>query len=67
MTLNDYLADQRLNDAQFAVKVGCDRSTIYRIRVKGQRPTPELAARIVLETGGLVHTGDLYPLAGLAA
>ncbi len=59
MTLNDYLIDAKMKDLEFAEKVNCDRSTIYRIR-RGQRPSPELMARIVQVTGGLVQPNDFY-------
>lgn len=67
MTLKDYLAKHTLDDAAFAESVRCDRSTIYRIRVKGQRPSPDLMTRIVEVTGGDVQPNDFYPAAGLAA
>lgn len=67
MTLSDYLTKHDLDDAAFAASVRCDRSTIYRIRKQGQRPSPELMTRIVEVTGGLVQPNDFYPQAGLAA
>ena len=67
MTLKDYLASNRIDDAAFAESVRCDRSTIYRIRAKGQRPSPDLMVRIAEATGGLVQPNDFYPTAGLAA
>ena len=67
MTLDAYLIQNSLKDAEFAAKVGCDRTTIYRIRSKGQRPSPELMDHIVRETGGTVQPNDFYGLSGLAA
>lgn len=67
MTLSDYLTKHELDDAAFAESVRCDRTTIYRIRKQGQRPSPDLMIRIVEVTGGLVQPNDFYPQAGLAA
>jgi transcriptional regulator with XRE-family HTH domain len=67
MTLNAYLVEHGLKDEDFAVRVGCDRTTIYRIRRKGQRPSPALMEKIAEETGGLVQPNDFYGLSGLAA
>lgn len=65
MTLAEYLNREQLKDADFAALVGCDRTTILRIRAKGQKPTPHLMERIAIETGGLVQPNDYF--AGLAA
>ena len=62
MTLDAYLTERKIKDAQFAPFVGCDRTTIYRIR-KGQRPSAELLLKIVDETGGLVQPNDFYRVA----
>ena len=67
MTLDAYLIQHDLKDADFAARTGCDRTTIYRIRARGQRPSPELMERIARETGGLVQPNDFYGLSGLAA
>lgn len=67
MTLSDYLTRHGIDDVGFAQSVRCDRSTIYRIRKQGQRPSPDLMTRIVEATGGLVQPNDFYPQAGLAA
>ena len=62
MTLSDYLAEREMKDGEFAPLVGCDRSTIYRIR-HGQRPSPDLMLKIVEVTDGLVRPDDFYGLA----
>jgi len=67
MTLDAYLIQNRIKDAEFAARLGCDRTTVYRIRAKGQRPSPELIESIARETGGLVQPNDFYGLSGLAA
>ena len=67
MTLDAYLIQNALKDADFAVRVDCDRTTIYRIRARGQRPSPDLMERIARETSGLVQPNDFYGLSGLAA
>jgi transcriptional regulator with XRE-family HTH domain len=68
MTLKDYFSqNQEMDDAKFAALVGCDRSTIYRIRENGQTPTRKLMKRIALATDGAVQPNDFYGLSGLAA
>ncbi len=69
MTLKDYLSQEGIDDGAFASLVNCDRSTIYRIRENGQRPSPSLMAEIVKATDGRVQPNDFYdvPQAGLAA
>lgn len=67
MTLDAYLIQHDLRDADFAARVGCDRTTIYRIRSKGQRPSPDLIERIARETAGQVQPNDFYGLSGLPA
>ena len=61
MTLNEYLVRNNLKDAEFAARIGCDRTTVFRLR-RGQRPSPKLLKAIVQETGGLVDQADLYPI-----
>ena len=67
MTLKAYMVEKGLRDEDFAALAGCDRTTIYRIRTKGQRPSPSLMAKIAEVTGGLVQPNDFYGLSGLAA
>ena len=67
MTLKDYMAEEALSDDSFALLAGCDRTTVYRIREKGQRPSPALMEKIAEVTGGLVQPNDFYGLSGLAA
>jgi hypothetical protein len=58
MTLADYLARENMTDLAFAEQVKCDRSTIYRIRKHGHRPSPELMETIAVATGGEVRPDD---------
>lgn len=69
MTLKDYFTQNpKLDDANFAALLGCDRSTIYRIREKGQTPSRALMKKIALATDGAVQPNDFYGLSsGLAA
>jgi hypothetical protein len=63
MTLNQYLSDEGIDDQAFAKLLRCDRSTIYRIRKCGQRPSPALMKKIALATDGKVQPNDFYGLA----
>lgn len=67
MTLKAYMLEKGLRDEDFALLAGCDRTTIYRLREKGQRPSPALMEKIAEVTGGQVQPNDFYGLSGLAA
>jgi transcriptional regulator with XRE-family HTH domain len=60
MKLSAYLELAKLDDAGFASKVGCDRSTIYRIRKSQTKPTPSLMQEIARETKGAVLPNDYF-------
>jgi transcriptional regulator with XRE-family HTH domain len=60
MRLSAYLELARLTDAEFAAKVGCDRSTITRIRNGTTKPTPTLMQEIARETKGAVLPNDYF-------
>jgi transcriptional regulator with XRE-family HTH domain len=60
MKLSAYLDLAKLDDAEFAAQVGCDRSTIYRIRKGDTRPSPALMIEIARETKGAVLPNDYF-------
>lgn len=60
MKLSDYLTREQLSDADFAVRVNCDRSTIYRVRKGQTKPSPQLMEAVARETGGLVQPNDYF-------
>lgn len=60
MKLSSYLELAKLDDAEFASKVGCDRSTIYRIRKGQTKPNPSLMQEIARETKGAVLPNDYF-------
>lgn len=60
MKLNAYLELAKLDDSEFAAKVGCDRTTIYRIRKGETRPSPALILSIARETKGAVLPNDYF-------
>lgn len=60
MKLEAFLKERNLDDADFAHLVGCDRSTVSRIRRGETFPKPALMARIALETEGLVRPDDYF-------
>ena len=59
MTLAQYLKREGLTDAQFAERVGVERSTITRLR-GGQRPSANTLIAIMEETGGEVTANDFF-------
>lgn len=60
MKLTAYLELAKLDDLAFAAKVGCDRSTIYRIRKGETRPSPSLMVEIAKVTKGAVLPNDYF-------
>jgi transcriptional regulator with XRE-family HTH domain len=60
MKLTAYLELAKLDDMTFAEKVGCDRSTIYRIRKGETRPSPSLMVEIAKATKGAVLPNDYF-------
>jgi DNA-binding transcriptional regulator YdaS (Cro superfamily) len=61
MTLLEYLADQQMRPAAFALKLGVPASTVHRW-IHGERhPTGYFLSRIERMTGGAVKVTDFYP------
>lgn len=54
MTLEQWMADNNLDDKSFGLLVGRDRSQIYRIRKGKSRPSDDLKQTIAEKTGGAV-------------
>lgn len=52
--LETYMKKAGIGDADFAARVGRDRSMISKVRRGRTRPTLDLAALIETETGGAV-------------
>jgi ribosome-binding protein aMBF1 (putative translation factor) len=52
--LASYMDREGINDADFAPRIGRDRSMVNKLRRGRARPTLELAAMIERETGGEV-------------
>jgi transcriptional regulator with XRE-family HTH domain len=60
MKLAAYLNEHQLTDADFAELVGCDRTTILRLRTGKHKPSPPLMEEIAKKTGGLVQPNDYF-------
>lgn len=56
--LADWLRRNNIGDADFASRVGTDRTTISRIRRGKQRPSLDLAGRIAAATKGAITAND---------
>lgn len=52
--LSRYMTEHKLTDAQFAERIGKDRSLVNRLRRGRALPTLEVAALIERHTGGAV-------------
>lgn len=62
MKLADYLTDAGLKDEDFATKLGCDRTTVLRLRTAQQRPSHALMEKIIAATDGEVQPNDFFEL-----
>lgn len=60
MKLTAWMDLAGIDDADLASKVGCDRSTIYRIRKGETRPSDALKIAIARETKGAVLPNDYF-------
>ena len=60
MTLDSYLAANKITEADFAALIGTTQSTVNRLRNKGQIPSKELMAAIFIKTGGAVRADDFF-------
>lgn len=54
MDIAAYLKSHELTQAEFARRVGCDRSNFHRIINGRMKPSLDLAVAIERETGGVV-------------
>lgn len=60
MHLREYLFRAKINQTEFAKKVGVSRTHFSLIVLGRKRPSPELAKRIIDETGGRVTYDELF-------
>lgn len=62
MTLSDYLAERRIDDAAFAATIEVDRSSVNRMRRGKLIPGSEVLRRIVDATSGAVTPNDFFDI-----
>jgi transcriptional regulator with XRE-family HTH domain len=60
MKLSDYLAANGIGDADFADRIGVNRSTVSRLRRTNQKPTGETLEAIFRATDGAVSANDFW-------
>lgn len=60
-TLDAYLAENRIRQAEFAARVGTSQATISKLINRTVLPSLELAARIERETSGAVMAASWVP------
>jgi transcriptional regulator with XRE-family HTH domain len=60
MKLSEYLQLAKVKDAEFALAIGKDRSTVSRLRRTNQRPSAETISAIARETKGAVTANDFW-------
>jgi transcriptional regulator with XRE-family HTH domain len=60
MTLDQYIRDKGLTNAEFGELVGANHSTISRLRKSSQVPSPDLMVAIFELTEGAVSANDFY-------
>lgn len=61
MQLAAYLKAHAIDDETFAGQIGCDRSTVWRLR-NGSKPSPTLMETIAQKTKGAVLPNDFFDL-----
>lgn len=54
MDIKAYLAEHDISQAEFARRIGCDRSNFHRIMNGPDKPTLKLAVAIERETAGVI-------------
>ncbi|TFE97751.1 hypothetical protein B5M44_14185 [Shinella sumterensis] len=58
MTLTSWLTKTNTSDADFAERIGVTRQALWRYKVAGRVPKPEIIARISRATNGKVTAND---------
>lgn len=61
MNLDEWMTAKEVTDDALAAQVNADRTTISRIRRGKQRPSWELAARLVDVSGGEISADSFLP------
>lgn len=67
MTLNEYLADKAMSDAEFGALIGRDQSTVSRLRRGKTRPDWATMHVIADKTDGAVTPNDFLPESAIPA
>lgn len=60
MKLSDYLKVNGMTDAAFAEIIGVDRSSVTRMRARGQIPSAPVMQEIAAKTNGEVTANDFF-------
>lgn len=58
MTLTSWLSKTKISDTDFAERIGVTRQALWRYKVAGRIPKPEIIARISKATNGKVTAND---------
>lgn len=58
MTLTSWLSKTNTSDADFAERIGVTRQALWRYKVAGRVPKPDIIARIAKATNGKVTAND---------
>jgi transcriptional regulator with XRE-family HTH domain len=58
MTLDQWLRDQGMTEAEFARRIECAQATVNRYRQRQRMPSPEKMRRIWQATEGAVTAND---------
>lgn len=66
MKLETYLSANKISDAKFAEMIGVDRSSVSRMRSKGQIPSKDAILAIARVTGGEVTANDFFGIASVS-
>jgi len=66
MKLETWLSQSSVPDADFALRIGVRRQTLWRYKVGNRIPRPSILSRIQKETDGEVGPADFFGAASVA-
>ena len=60
MNIQTYMDKKKLRDGEMAELLGCNKTTVWRVRTGDTDPSPDLVKKIFRVTGGKVSANDFF-------
>jgi len=60
MNIQTYMDKKKLRDGEMAELLGCNKTTVWRVRTGETDPSPDLVKKIFDVTGGKVSANDFF-------